>query len=632
MDGLEHAGDCISATRRTNYTTLRLRSSRQHGRVWIVHDDRMRRDVVLKELPDRSIDDTALHERFEREALITAQLEHPNIVPAYEIGRRPDSGAPYYTMRFVQGQTLRESIAQFFSQNREVRRQSMEFRRLLSAFVDVCNAVAYAHSRGVVHRDLKPSNIVLGEFGEVVLLDWGIAKACAAEPGGEAGDSRAAVSVDCDETNHGTVVGTPAYMSPEQARGEVSSIGPQTDVYGLGAILFEILTGRAPHAEWAPGRIVHAVSHLDARRPISVNKGAPRALDAICARAMARSAADRYASASDLVNDIQRWMADESVSVYSPRLRERLTHCIRTHPKLALTGLLALIGLLVFGANLLRLTMHERQNQLIESLAREIELGTEVLHALSSQQAAMGPVSREEFGAFVRPYLDRRKDLQALEWIPVVRGHERAAYERASREAGFRGFQFTELLPPGGVVRAAEREEYYPVYYVEPGEGNEQALGLDLGSCPDRLQALRLAWERGRPVATAPVDLVQMSGEGPGVLIFNAVCQDESTTAGRQEGYALGVYSIERLLNAAWQHVSLGHLVVRVFDVTDPSSPHLLWSNSRGIEQPGLIEADDGRLSGAMWAITRTVDVCGRAWKVTTQARPSFLLHYPFSE
>jgi len=123
-----------------------------------------------------------------------------------------------------------------------------------------------------------------------------------------------------------------------------------------------------------------------------------------------------------------------------------------------------------------------------------------------------------------------------------------------------------------------------------------------------------------------------MSGEGPGVLIFNAVCQDESTTAGRQEGYALGVYSIERLLNAAWQHVSLGHLVVRVFDVTDPSSPHLLWSNSRGIEQPGLIEADDGRLSGAMWAITRTVDVCGRAWKVTTQARPSFLLHYPFSE
>ncbi len=199
------------------------------GEVRRVRDPALGRAVALKILR-RALNDGA-RARFLEEARVNAQLQHPSIVPVHELGTLPD-GRPWFTMREVQGRTLAELIA-----------AGTERRRLLDALLRACEAVAYAHARGVVHRDLKPSNVMVGDFGEVFVLDWGIAKvlggveapATLRDEGGEQGWTR-----------HGSVMGTPVYMAPEQAEGAPERIGPTTDVWGLGAVLYEILAGRPP--------------------------------------------------------------------------------------------------------------------------------------------------------------------------------------------------------------------------------------------------------------------------------------------------------------------------------------------------------------------------------------------------
>ena len=202
-----------------------------------VFDEHIGRDVALKELLRNDTNRVAM--RFLREARVTGQLEHPNIVPVYEIGRRPD-GALYYTMKLVKGLTLAAALKKC--------RSLSDRLALLPHFHDLCNAVAYAHHRGVIHRDLKPENVMVGEFGETVVLDWGVAKVRGtADLPAEGGEG-----MDSGGTLAGTVLGTPAYMSPEQAGGEVENIDERSDVWGLGAVLFRSSqvtrrsTGRAP--------------------------------------------------------------------------------------------------------------------------------------------------------------------------------------------------------------------------------------------------------------------------------------------------------------------------------------------------------------------------------------------------
>jgi hypothetical protein len=161
---------------RDRYTLSRLHATGGIGRVWLAHDDSLGRDVALKELRPERAGNPVVWARFLKEAQITGQLEHPGIVPIYEMGKRPDDQAPFYTMRFVRGRTLSEAVAAYHQKRSRGEAKPLELRELLTAFVGVCNAVAYAHSRGVLHRDLKPQNVVLGDYGEVIVLDWGLAK------------------------------------------------------------------------------------------------------------------------------------------------------------------------------------------------------------------------------------------------------------------------------------------------------------------------------------------------------------------------------------------------------------------------------------------------------------------------
>ncbi len=235
---------------RERYTLTRLHATGGIGRVWLAHDPSLGRDVALKELLPERAGHPETWARFLKEAQVTGQLEHPGIVPIYEVGRRPDDQVPFYTMRFVRGRTLAEAAATYHSRLGRNEARPSELRELVGAFVGVCNAVAYAHSRGVLHRDLKPQNVVLGDFGEVIVLDWGLARLMNQKGDDDAAGPQVESAAGVEATSQGQVLGTPAYMAPEQAEGRLDLLGPATDVYGLGAVLYEILAGKPP----SPGR------------------------------------------------------------------------------------------------------------------------------------------------------------------------------------------------------------------------------------------------------------------------------------------------------------------------------------------------------------------------------------------
>ncbi|HMF12629.1 MAG TPA: serine/threonine-protein kinase, partial [Gemmataceae bacterium] len=239
----------LPAVPRPRYSLMRLHATGGIGRIWLARDADLGRDVALKELRPERADDTSLWSRFLKEAKITGQLEHPGIVPVYELARRPENKQPFYTMQFVKGRTLTEAARSYHQRRAVGQTNSLEFLTLLNAFVAVCNTVAYAHARGVIHRDLKGQNVVLGDFGEVIVLDWGLAK-LVDRPGSDAEIQPLCLDSDHgaapDMTAEGQTVGTPAYMAPEQAAGRLDLIDRRTDVYGLGAMLYEILTGQAP--------------------------------------------------------------------------------------------------------------------------------------------------------------------------------------------------------------------------------------------------------------------------------------------------------------------------------------------------------------------------------------------------
>ncbi len=329
------------------YTLSRLHATGGIGRVWLAHDVRLRRDVALKELRPERAGQPATMARFLREAQVTSQLEHPGIVPIYEVGSRPDGEAPFYTMRFVRGRTLAEAAAKYHRRRSNGQARLLELRELLTAFVGVCNAVAYAHSRGVLHRDLKPQNIVLGDFGEVIVLDWGLARLLD-QDGDE--DARTALEVPAEGegTIQGQVLGTPSYMAPEQAEGRLDQLSVATDVYGLGAVLYELLTGQPPFRGGATTTVLREVVHGAPAPPRSLVVTVPRPLEAVCLKALAKEPGGRYATAKELAGELTHWLADEPVSAYREPASTRLARWARRHRSLV-SGAAALLVAVVLG-------------------------------------------------------------------------------------------------------------------------------------------------------------------------------------------------------------------------------------------------------------------------------------------
>jgi len=292
------------------YLLEQLHATGGLGRVWLAYDSEFGRNVALKELRPEQASNAVLRQRFLKEAQITGQLEHPGIVPVYELSSWGDEEQPFYTMRFIKGQTLTEAAQAFHEKRAKEQAEPLEFLGLLNAFVTVCNTVAYAHSRGVIHRDLKGQNVVLGDYGEVVVLDWGLAKVVTG-PETETSlstvdfDTRGATAVGL--TIHGQTLGTPAYMAPEQAAGRLDELDARTDVYGLGAMLYEILTGQPPFGGSDTQAVLKSVLSDEPAPPRSLWADVSPTLEAVCLRALAKKPADRYASAGELSQEVQQW-------------------------------------------------------------------------------------------------------------------------------------------------------------------------------------------------------------------------------------------------------------------------------------------------------------------------------------
>jgi len=317
---LGNGAEPIDESRQTVARFVLLRKIGQGGlgTVWLARDEKLKRNVALKELNFHAAESNKLWQRFAREAEITGHLEHPNVVPLYVSGINVETGLPFYAMRFLGKQTLADAIREYHTVRKETSDDPIYLHRLLNAFLDVCQAIAFAHARGVIHRDLKPENVALDNFGQVLVLDWGLAKL---DSDGELATRLALMgspeSESVSQTLDGEVVGTPLYMAPEQAAGDLSHVDERTDVYGLGAILFAILTGSAPHensyrATSGQSRlkeVLNRIANSETPRPRDTNPSIPRDLESICLRAMAKERLARHASAQELASEVESWIA-----------------------------------------------------------------------------------------------------------------------------------------------------------------------------------------------------------------------------------------------------------------------------------------------------------------------------------
>ena len=306
--------------------------------------------MALKEIQDQFADDIGFRSRFEFEAEVTGGLEHPGVVPVYGLGRTPD-GRPFYAMRFIKGDSLKDAIRRFHEAEKQPRRDpgrsTLELRDLLGRFVDVCDAVAYAHSRGILHRDIKPGNVMLGRFGETLVVDWGLAKSLS-QPETEHPIERSEPPLcpssgsNLEPTYAGSAIGTPGFMSPEQIDSRIGALGVRSDVYSLGATLYCLLTGHAPCEAEQVGQIYQKVTEGNIPRPKSKNPQIGPALEAICMKALSLKSTDRYETVLALKADLVRWMADEPVAAWREPISVRVLRWRRRH-RVAVSVLIAFL-------------------------------------------------------------------------------------------------------------------------------------------------------------------------------------------------------------------------------------------------------------------------------------------------
>ena len=351
----EASQDMLTFSHRFN--KLRFLARGGLGEIYIADDLELQRDVVLKFIRARHRLRAECQGQFQLEAEVTAKLDHPGVVPVYGIGRTPD-GRACYAMRYIQGVTLDETIAQFHSSRparldgRALRDNSPfsvsrtgELHGLLTRFLTCCKTIAYAHNRGIVHRDIKPENIMLGKYGETLVVDWGLAMPVDRDDSAKASGEETLMPSSGTGSSSGSTggpVGTPAFMSPEQANGAV--VRSASDIFSLGATLYKLLTGHAPYSGESVNEVITKArygSFLPLRR---FDKRIPRALAAICEKAMSVEPAQRYITAMEMADDLELWLAGEPVTAYQETFSERFGRWTRQHRVWTQAILTALVG------------------------------------------------------------------------------------------------------------------------------------------------------------------------------------------------------------------------------------------------------------------------------------------------
>jgi WD40 repeat protein len=483
---LQDASREEDADQLTQESPGRYELRREFGRggqstVWLAFDQHTGREVAFKQLlhrgirPDGSEVQTGMLARFIREARVTGQLEHPNIIPVYELGRRPD-GSIYYTQKLVRGRTLTAALKDC---------KTLDDRLgLLSHFVHLCLAIAYAHKKGVIHRDIKPDNVMVGEFDETVVLDWGLAK----QRGARNLDS----PVDFGKTQDGDVMGTPAYMSPEQAIGDIDNVDEQSDVWSLGAVLFEFIAARAPFGGKPLTQLLVAVAN-DPPPPVrSLCPEVSPELAAIVDRALTRDKAVRYRTAQALCADVERYRRGERVSVYKYTKREATLRWFkrnRTGVAVAAIVLTAILG------------------SLVQSVAENRVARRNLAHAFLEKASAAGRDLAWGKAAVYAAAARLQDDTAEARWLAAHRGpYELQALLRLSFQSAL---DQIALSPDGKRIAVSELGEGVVLRDVQTGkeEGRFEMEGT----------ASRLAWSAdGGAFAVASANHVRIFGAAGG--------------------------------------------------------------------------------------------------------------------
>ncbi len=396
------------------------------GRILRARDVRLDRPVAIKEMlsPAREAEP-----RFVAEALVTARLQHPSIVPVYEAGRWP-GGEPFYAMKLVSGRSLADVIAE---------RKTLEERlALLPHVLAVAEAIAYAHTERIIHRDLKPANVLVGDFGETVVIDWGLAKDLAREGGTEpaAVADTGAGAEDGGLTRVGTVMGTPAYMPPEQAAGQ--PVDERADVYALGAILYHLLAGTRPYEGNTSEQVLQRVVKGPPPPLTQRQKCIPADLLAIVGKAMAREPAERYATARELAEDLRRFQTGQIVGAYQYSRRELLRRFVRRYrAAVTVTAVAALLLAGLGGVSLHRVVeareLAEHRQAEAEAARQQMQSEADKLRLLQAREAVQRDPNEaiawlQQLSPGFTRWSEARlvaADAQAQGFASVLRGHKK---------------------------------------------------------------------------------------------------------------------------------------------------------------------------------------------------------------
>jgi tetratricopeptide (TPR) repeat protein len=529
----------------------------------------LNREVALKFIkPERAGEPDSLR-RFLQEAEVTGRLEHPGVVPIYALGTDAD-GSPCYAMRFIRGTTLQDAIDAFHaveSSNPDRSERSLALRELLTRFASVCSTMAYAHSRGILHRDLKPRNVMLGKYDETLVVDWGLAKPFerdeSARVEGEETLLPGSGSGSGSDTPTLGVVGTPAYMSPEQAEGRWDVVGPASDLFGLGAILYTILTGRPPYQGRKIGELLEKVKRCDYRKPRDLKAGIPRALEAICQKAMGKRIEDRYATALDLAEDVRRWLADEPVTAWrEPRLvrARRWMWLHRTGVAAAAVALLAgLIGLGTVAAVQARANRLLRRANLATTRAlnetRQAQTETQLALAQSEASRTRAEESRAQAEAVTRFLVDafRSPDpFQTGRDVKVVDVLDRAALELDKEFSGSAATKGALLNALGSTYHGLGLYGQAADLHRQARAVREHALGADH---PDTL----------RSSASLALDYVK-TGRLPEAIVLNeATLKSSEATLG---AFHPDTLKVRHNLALAYLHAERSKEAIALFEAT----------------------------------------------------------------
>ncbi|MCC7042632.1 MAG: protein kinase [Acidobacteria bacterium] len=344
--------------------------------VHIARDLELIRKVALKRLAGSAAAHEEAQARFLREVQISAQLDHPNIVPVYGLEVGPD-GVPAYAMKLVEGQTLEAFLKETraFHERGDAPDEAHALAARLEHFLKVCDAMAYAHDKGVVHRDLKPANVMLGRHNEIYVMDWGICRVLRLPDSGS-GIEGLDDSADADADTHtrvGTVVGTARYMAPEQAQGHNDEISPATDQYALGLMLYEIATLQAPYESGTVVEVLARAARAEVRpvRHAFASGNVPAEIAAIIGRATAAGPADRYRDVRAFANDVRRYLRGDAVEARPDSLWQKTARTVARHRQKVLTGIVGLVALLAVGTAGL---LYRHEQALLAAEVREREM------------------------------------------------------------------------------------------------------------------------------------------------------------------------------------------------------------------------------------------------------------------